>query len=142
MNNNGTLSKALLILLLSCPSSPFSGFPSGSAVKNLPAMQETWIRALGQEDPLEKKMETHCSILAWESPWTEEPAGLQSTGSQRVEHNLETEQVLLLTMTMTSAVLSPPCLCYLSLNCFPGSTLSPRLDIRYQYKCDLPKTRI
>ena len=45
-------------------------------------------------------------------------------------------------MTMTSAVQSPPCLCYLPLNCFPGSTLSPRLDIRYQYKCDLSKTCI
>ena len=58
---------------------------------------EPWVRALGQEDPLEKEMETHSSILAWESPWTEELAGLQSTGLQRVEHNLETEQVLLLT---------------------------------------------
>ena len=61
-------------------------------VKNLPAMQETWVRALGQEDPLEKEMETHSSILAWESPWTEEPAGLQSMGSQRVENNSETKQ--------------------------------------------------
>ena len=84
MNNNGTLSKALLILLLSCPSSPFSGFPSGSAVKNLPAMQETWVQALGQEDSPEKEMTTHSNILACSIPWTEEPAGLQSTGSQRV----------------------------------------------------------
>ena len=51
-------------------------------VKNLPAMQETLVQSLGQEDPLEKKMATHPSILAWEIPWTEEPGGLQSMGSQ------------------------------------------------------------
>ena len=56
-------------------------------VKNLPAMQETWVRSLGQEDPLEKGMVTHCSILAWRIPWTEEPGGLQSTGLQRVGHD-------------------------------------------------------
>ena len=56
-------------------------------VKNLPAMQETWVQSLGQEDPLEKKMATHFSILAWENPWTEEPGGLQSMGMQRVENN-------------------------------------------------------
>ena len=51
-------------------------------VKNLPAMQETWVRSLGQEDPLEKEMATHSSILAWRIPWTEEPDRLQSIGSQ------------------------------------------------------------
>ena len=56
-------------------------------VKNLPAMQETWVRSLGREDPLEKEMATHSSILAWRIPWTEEPGGLQSMGSQRVGHN-------------------------------------------------------
>ena len=56
-------------------------------VKNLLAMQETWVRSLGQEDPLEKRMVTHCSILAWRIPWTEEPGGLQSTGLQRVGHD-------------------------------------------------------
>ena len=55
--------------------------------KNLPAMQETWVQSSGQEDPLEKKMETNSSILAWRIPWTEEPGGLQSTGSQRVGHD-------------------------------------------------------
>ena len=50
-------------------------------VKNLPAIQETWVQSLGQKDPLEKGMETHSSILAWRSPWTEEPGGLQSTVS-------------------------------------------------------------
>ena len=56
-------------------------------VKNLPAGQETWVRSLDQEDPLEKGMATHSSILAWEIPWTEEPGGLQSLGSQRVRHD-------------------------------------------------------
>ena len=52
------------------------GFPSGPGVKNPPAMQETWIWSLGQEDPLEKELATHSSILAWEIPGTEEPGGL------------------------------------------------------------------
>ena len=51
-------------------------------VKNLPAMQETWVRFLGQEDPLEKEMVTHSSILGWRIPWREELGGLQSMGSQ------------------------------------------------------------
>ena len=55
-------------------------------IKNLPAIQETWASSLGWEDPLEKGKATHSSILAWRIPWTEEPAGLQSTGSQRVRH--------------------------------------------------------
>ena len=56
-------------------------------VKNLPAMQETRVPTLGQKDPLEKEMATHFSILAWRTPWTEEPGGLQSMGSQRVGHD-------------------------------------------------------
>ena len=52
------------------------------SVKNLPVMQKTWVQSLGQEDPLEKEMAIHSSILAWKIPWTEEPGGLQSTGSQ------------------------------------------------------------
>ena len=58
-------------------------------VKNLPAMLETRVQSLGQEDPLEKRMATHSSILAWRIPWTEDPGGLQSMGgrSQRVRHN-------------------------------------------------------
>ena len=52
------------------------------SVKSLPAVQETRVRFLGQEDPLEKKMATHSSIFAWRIPWTEEPGGLQSMGSQ------------------------------------------------------------
>ena len=53
----------------------------------LPAMWETWVRSLGREDPLEKEMATHSSILAWRIPWTEEPGELQSMGSQRVGHD-------------------------------------------------------
>ena len=49
-------------------------------VKNLPAMQETWVQSLDQEDPLEKGMATHSNIFAWRIPWTEEPGGLQSMG--------------------------------------------------------------
>ena len=56
-------------------------------VKNLPAMHETLVRSLGQDDPLEKGMATHSSILAWRIPWMEEPGGLQSIGSQRVRHD-------------------------------------------------------
>ena len=56
-------------------------------VKNLPAMQKTWVQSLGQEDPLEKGIATHSSILAWKIPWTEEPGGLQSMESQRVGHD-------------------------------------------------------
>ena len=56
-------------------------------VKRLPAMQETWVQSLGQEDPLEKEMVTHSSTVAWKIPWTEKPGRLQSMGSQRVGHD-------------------------------------------------------
>ena len=56
-------------------------------VNNLPSPQETQVQSLSQEDPLEKQLATHSSILAWRIPWTEEPDGLQSTGSQRVRHD-------------------------------------------------------
>ena len=55
-------------------------------------MQEMWVQSLGWEDPLEAGMVTHSSVLAWEIPWTEEPGGLQSMGSQRVGHDLATKQ--------------------------------------------------
>ena len=55
-------------------------------LKPLPAMWETWVQSLGQEDPLEKKMATHSNILAWRILWTDDPGGLQSMGSQRVGH--------------------------------------------------------
>ena len=70
------LAKSYVILILI--------FLVAQMVKNLPAMQETWVRALDQEDPLEKGMAIHSSILAWRIPWTEEPDGLQILGSQRV----------------------------------------------------------
>ena len=56
-------------------------------IKCLPAVWETWVQSLGQEDPLEKEMATHSSTLAWKIPWTEEPGRLQSMGSQRVRHD-------------------------------------------------------
>ena len=55
-------------------------------------MQETWVQSLGREDPLEKEMATHSSILAWEIPWKEEPGGLQSIGLRTVRHDLVTKQ--------------------------------------------------
>jgi len=58
-------------------------------VKNLPAMQETWLQFLDQEDPLEKGMATHFSILAWKIPWTEGPGGLQSMGLQKMSNRTE-----------------------------------------------------
>ena len=64
------------------------GFPVGSVVKNPPAMQEiqeTLVQSLGQEDPLEESRATHSSILAWRIPWAEDPGGLESIGSQRIE---------------------------------------------------------
>ena len=68
----------------------------GSVVKNLPVIQETQVRSLGWEDPVEKEMATHSSILAWRIPWTEEPSGLQSTELQRVGHDLVTQQQLVI----------------------------------------------
>ena len=68
------------------------GFPGGSAVKNLPARQEAWIQSLDQEDPLEKEMATHSSILAWEVPWTEEPGRLQPWGCKRIRRDSATKQ--------------------------------------------------
>ena len=62
-------------------------FPIAQMVKNLPATQESWVRSLGQEDPLEKGMAIHSSTLAWRIPWTEEPGGLESVGPQRVGHD-------------------------------------------------------
>ena len=70
-------------------------------VKNLSAMQETWVRSRSWEDPLEKEMATHSSILAWRIPWTEEPVGLQSMVLQPVEQDCET--------TFTFKIVLPPC---------------------------------
>ena len=67
------------------------GFHGGSVVKKLLGKAETWLQSLGWKYPQEKEMATHSSILAWEIPWTEEPGGLQSLGSQRVRHDLVAE---------------------------------------------------
>ena len=89
----------IFILLLSCFSSYlfwvlflfyFLASLVAQRVKRLPAMQETWVRSLGQEDPLGKEMATHSSTLAWKIPWTEKPGRLRSMGSQRVGHNWAT----------------------------------------------------
>ena len=67
-----------------------AGFPSGSALKNVPVVQkpqETRVQSLGQKDPLEEEVATHSSFLSLRIPWTEEPGGLHSVGSHRVEHN-------------------------------------------------------
>ena len=63
------------------------GFPDGAVVKNPPAMQEMGVQSLDQDDPLEEEMATHSSVLVWRIPWTEEPGGLQSMGSQRVGYD-------------------------------------------------------
>ena len=68
------------------------GFPRGPVVRNLPATQETWVRSLDWEDPLEEGMATHSSILARRIPWTEEPGGLQSMGSHTVGHDRRVEE--------------------------------------------------
>ena len=64
-----------------------SGSLMAQSLKRLPPMRETWVQSLAWEDPLEKEMVTHSSILAWKIPWTEKPGRLQSTGLQRVGHN-------------------------------------------------------
>ena len=71
-------------------------------VKRLPSMQETWVRSLGGEDPLEKEMATHSSILAWKTSWMEKPGGLQSMESQRVGHDWATSLSLSFTRNLTS----------------------------------------
>ena len=68
------------------------GLPGGLVIKNPPAMQEAWVQSLGWEDPLEKEMAIHSSILAWEIPHTEKPGRLQSLESHRVRHLLATKQ--------------------------------------------------
>ena len=82
------------------------GFPSGSADKNAPAVQETWVRSLGWEDALEEGMVTHSSILAWKIPWTEEPGGLSSMGLQELDMTEVTEHAHILRLTgKTSLIL-------------------------------------
>ena len=76
-----------LVLGLIVSASPKDGSSLvAQMVKNLPAMQKTWVRSLGREDPLENEIATHSNVLAWRTSWTEEPGRLQSVGSQRVSH--------------------------------------------------------
>ena len=79
--------------LFSASSRKYWDFPVAQMVKNLPAMQETCVWSLGQEDPLEEGMATHSSILVWRIPWTEEPGGLHSIGSQRLRYDWVTDTV-------------------------------------------------
>ena len=113
----------LLARILELSATPFSRdsfWPTGQTqvshiaslvaqrLKRLPAMWETWVRSLGWEDPLEEEMATHFSTLAWRIPWTEEPGGLQSTGSQRVGRDWTTSPLLLPTMQADSLPSEPP----------------------------------
>ena len=83
----------LLLLLVSftCSTIIYGASLVAQMVKNPPAMQETWVRSLGWEDPLEEDMATHSSILAWRNPWTEEPGRLWSIGLQRVRRDWATK---------------------------------------------------
>ena len=74
------------------PIPPILGFPSGLEVKNPPAKQGTGVGSLGWENPLGEEMATRSSMLAWVIPWIEEPGGLESMGSQRVRHDLATQE--------------------------------------------------
>ena len=78
-------------------------------VNNPPAMQETQVQSLGQEDPLEKGTATYSSILAWRIPWTEEPGGPQPMGLQRVGHDQATDTVKQRTFISTESDVSPDC---------------------------------
>ena len=83
-------------------------------LKRLRGILETRVRSLGREDPLEKEMATHSSTLAWRIPWMEEPAGLQSTGSQRVRHNWATSLSLFM-LSQSKANAAPKCsLCHMT----------------------------
>ena len=97
-------------------------------LKHLPAMQETWVWSLGQEDPLEKEMATHSSILARRITWMEEPGGLQSTGSQRVRHNWAT----LLSLSYFIKLSSVTQLC-LTL-CNPNDCSMPSFPVHHQLR--------
>ena len=86
--------KFAILTIFKCTAQWYWASLMAQTVKNLPAMQETWVQSLGQEDPLEKGMATHSSILSWRIPWTEGPGGLQSMQSQRVRHDSVTSTSL------------------------------------------------
>ena len=91
-------------------------------VKNPPAMQETQVQYLGQEDPLEKGMATHSSILAWRIPWSLGPGGLQSMESQRVGHNWATNTYSCVRVCMC-VVMGSLCICVYMCLCIPANTV-------------------
>ena len=94
-------------------------------VKKLPAMQETQVQFLGQEEPLEEGIATHSSILAWRIPWTEEPGGLQSMQSQRVRNNWATKHSTVL-VNVVNNFIGNFCISFFSSVSFPTSFLSSR----------------
>ena len=85
--SRNTVSKLIKNLILSSTYVVLRTSLVAQVVKHLPTMCETWVQPLSQEDPLEKEMATHSTILAWKIPWAEEPCGLQSMGSQRIRHD-------------------------------------------------------
>ena len=106
-------------------------------VKNLPAMQETWIPSLGWEDPLEKGVVTPSSSLAWRIPWSEEPGGLQFMGSQRVEHDWATNTWLHYTdehVCQNSSNMSCTCPNLLSLVCNTAISLQLQSRMRRSFR--------
>ena len=102
--------------MLSQPGDHGCGFPGGSVVKNLPASAGDTGSIPGQEDPLEKEMATHSSTLSWRSPWTEEPGGQQSMGSQRVGHNLATKHTCICVYNFRSLENHSSCIIILYFN--------------------------
>ena len=103
-------------------------------VKNQPAVQETWVQSLGWEDPLEEGMATHSSILAWKTPWTEEPGGLWYMGSQRVRHDWATKHTSFNLTEISSTHLSQSTLTRVPCLLMWRLTLE---DIRYTKVCQL-----
>ena len=115
-----------LITLPDCP------FLAAQTVKNLPAMQETWVQSLGWEDPLEKRMTTHSSIPAWRIPWTEESGGLQFMGSKKLDttERLIRHEPLPVTVVQHPALQSsknvlPPKIMRLTVLCLPYKWATP-----------------
>ena len=111
-------------------------------VKNLPAMQETRVQSMGQEDPVEKGMATHFSILAWRIPWTEEPGGLQYMGSQRVGHDWS-DLVCMYTHTHNMKRASDLEICFVFIpNCPEGSTKRTSVHSGVRQVCVLSRVSL
>ena len=106
-------------------------------VKNPPAMQETWVRSLGWEDPFEEGMATHCSFLAWRIQWTEELGGLQTMGLQRVRHDWMTKHSSASTISFMLITLQSTSLALIS---SPSFRVSPLKDTCFQFNIAANKT--